>query len=150
MRLGLTGGPLVWALDRLGVLPTPLIVAFWGMESSRALIAAVELGLFDALAAGPRGASEIAADLGYDEVGVEALLNALNGFGYLKRRGGLFSLRLAARRWLTSEARFSLVRPFGLFGVLWGKLDDMERRVPCRLPDRGCHDHRTAVSPAIR
>jgi hypothetical protein len=45
MRLGLrSASPLVWALEAFGVLPSPLIVAFWGMESSRALIAAVELG----------------------------------------------------------------------------------------------------------
>jgi SAM-dependent methyltransferase len=130
MRIGLASwNPVVWALDRLGVLPSPLIVAFWGMESSRALIAAIELGLFDAIAEEPRTADRLATDLGYDEVGVEALLNALNGFGYLRRRGGLYSLRRSARRWLTSGARFSVARPFGLFGLLWGELDDIERRV---------------------
>jgi SAM-dependent methyltransferase len=130
MRLGLrSASPLVWALEAFGVLPSPLIVAFWGMESSRALIAAVELGLFDALDERPRTATTVAMDLGYDEVGVEALLNALNGFGYLRRRGGVYSLRRSARRWLTHDARFSMVRPFGLFGVLWSELGDIEQRV---------------------
>ncbi|MDO8916051.1 MAG: methyltransferase [Coriobacteriia bacterium] len=130
MRLGLRSyNPLVWALEAFGVLPAPLVVAFWGMESSRALIAAVELGLFDALLDRPRTAAALAADLGYDESGVEALLDALNGFGYLKRRDGVYSLRRSAKRWLTTRARFSMVRPFGLFGVLWGELDDIEERV---------------------
>jgi len=130
MRLGLTSwNPAVWILDRLGILPSPLIVAFWGMESSRALIAAVDLGLFDALSAGPRTAADVADELGLDDVGVEAILNALNGFGYLRRRDGRYSLRRSARRWLLRGARFSLARPFGLFGVLWGELDDMEERV---------------------
>jgi 2-polyprenyl-3-methyl-5-hydroxy-6-metoxy-1,4-benzoquinol methylase len=130
MRLGLTTwNPLVWTLDRLGLLPTPLMVGFWGMESSRALIAALELGLFDELGARPRTAAELAADLRYDDVGVEALLNALNGFGYLRRRDGVFSLRRSTKRWLTSNARFSMVRPFGLFAVLWGEMDDVEERV---------------------
>jgi SAM-dependent methyltransferase len=130
MRLGLRSwNPIVWALEAVGVLPSPLIVAFWGMESSRALIAAVELGLFDALAKQPRTAAALATDLAYDEVGAEALLNALNGFGYLKRRGGVYSLRGSARRWLTRDARFSLARSFGLFGVLWSELDDIEDRV---------------------
>jgi SAM-dependent methyltransferase len=130
MRLGLRSrNPLVWALDVFGVLPVPLVVAFWGMESSRALIAAVELRMFDALLERPRTAAALADDLGYDEVGVEALLNALNGFGYLRRRRGVYSLRRSARRWLTTRARLSMVRPFGLFGLLWGELDDIEERV---------------------
>jgi hypothetical protein len=95
VRLGLRSwNPLVWALEFFGVLPAPLVVAFWGMESSRALIAAVELGLFDALLESPRSAAALAADLGYDGVGTEALLNALTGFGYLRRRDGVYSMRL--------------------------------------------------------
>ena len=130
MRIGLTTrNPVVAALSAMGILPTPLIVAFWGMESSRALIAAVELGIFDALAERPKSAEEVARELSYDDVGVEALLNALNGFGYLRRRKGRFSNRRAVRRWLTSDARFTMARPFGLFRVLWDEMGDMEDRV---------------------
>jgi len=145
MRLGLRSyNPIVWGLEALGVLPAPLLVGFWGMESSRVLIAAVELGIFDALSPGPRSAGELASDLGYDEIGVEALLNALNGFGYLKRRDSRFSLRRSARRWLTTDARYSMARPFGLFRVLWDELGDLEDRV--RLgAERDFHgEHRDA------
>jgi len=130
LRLGLRSfNPLVWVLEASGILPTPLLVGFWGMESSRALIAAVELGIFDALAREPLNAEELAVRLDYDATGVEALLNALNGFGYLKRTNGRFRLRRGSRRWLTSEAKYSMVRPFGLFRVLWDELGDLEDRV---------------------
>lgn len=130
MRLGLVRrNPVVWLLDVAGILPTPLLVGFWGMESSRALIAATELGVFDALAERPRSARELASDLGYDEVGVEALLNALNGFGYLKRRSGRLVLTRQARRWLTSDAKYSMVEPMALYGLIWHELDDLEERV---------------------
>ncbi len=130
MRIGITSAnPIVKVLCWLGILPTPLLVGFWGMEVSRVLIAAVEMRIFDELARQPRTAEHLARDLGYDDVGTEVLLGALNGFGYLKRRDRVFSLRRQARRWLTSDARFSLVRPFGLFSLLWNELDDVEERV---------------------
>jgi SAM-dependent methyltransferase len=130
MRLGLHSyNPIVWVLDALGILPTPLIVAFWGMESSRALMAAVELGVFDALAAAPRSAEVIAEELGLDAAGTESLLNALNGFGYLKHRQGAYSLRRSARRWLVSDARHSMARPFGLLRVVWDELGELEDRL---------------------
>lgn len=130
MRLGLRSlNPFVWALEGLGVLPTPILEAFWGMETSRVIIAGVELGLFDALDERPRAASELAHELGYDEVGAEALLNALTGFGYLRRSGGVYTLRRRARRWLTAGSRFSVAKPLGLFGVLWDEFGDVEGRV---------------------
>lgn len=130
MRLGLHSyNPIVWALEALGILPEPVLVGFWGMETSRVLIAAVELGVFDALAEKPRTAAELAGAYDYDETGTTALLNALNGFGYLKRRDGVYSLRRRARRWLTSDARYSMVRPFGLYRVLWDELGDLEERI---------------------
>lgn len=130
MRLSITSlNPLVWGLNALGVLPTPLLIGFWGMESSRALIAAVDLGVFDALASEPRSAARLARDLGYQEAGLEALLNALNGFGYLRRRSGVYRLTRASRRWLTARSRLSVAAAFPLYRVLWDELSDLEERV---------------------
>jgi SAM-dependent methyltransferase len=130
MRLGIRSlNPLVWLLEAVGILPAPLMVGFWGMESSRALIAACELGLFDALSEGPRSATDLASELSLDETGTETLLNALSGFGYLRRRDGRYSLRRSARRWFARDARLSLTRSFGLLRVLWTEFDDLEQRI---------------------
>jgi SAM-dependent methyltransferase len=130
MRLGLRSyNPIVWALEGFGVLPTPILEAFWGMETSRVIIAGVDLGIFDALDERPRAAADLAHDLVYDEAGVEALLNALTGFGYLRRRRGVYSLKRRTRRWLTRGSRFTVSRPMGLIGVLWEEFGDVEGRV---------------------
>ena len=131
MRLGIRSlNPLVWLLEAVGILPVPLMVGFWGMESSRALIAASELGLFAALSDGPplrMRTSPQSSPL--DETGTETLLNALSGFGYLRRRNGRYSLRRSARRWFARDARVNLTQSFGLFRVLWTEFDDLEERV---------------------
>ncbi|MDH4139984.1 MAG: methyltransferase [Coriobacteriia bacterium] len=130
MRLGLvTWNPLAKLAVASGLYPAPMLLGYWGMMSSRVLMAAVELGVFDTLAARTMSAEEVARDIGCDTVGTEALLNALNGFGYLKRRGGLYRNGRAVRRWLQSDARFPLTGAFGLFRVLWDELDDVEDRL---------------------
>lgn len=130
MRLGVTSAnPLIWALSAVGWLPSPLLVAFWGMESGRALIVATDIGLFDALQDGPRSATELATAIECDPHGTETLANALTGFGYLKRRDGRYRLRRTARRWLLSDARTSLKRPMGLLDIVWDELGDLEARV---------------------
>lgn len=130
MKLGLTTwNPIEKLLLATGFYPSPLMFGFWGMASSRVLMAAVELGVFDALATRPLNASELAEEIGCDPIGTEALANALNGFGYLRRRGGRYSNSRAVRRWLQSDARFPLDKAFGLFRVLWNELDDVEDRL---------------------
>lgn len=147
MRLGIrTLNPLVWIAEALGFIPTPLLVTFWGMESSRALVAAVELGIVSELRKSPRTAADLARDLSLDEYGTETLLNALNGFGYVKRRGGRYALRSSTRRWFAPDARVDLTRSFGLLRTLWDELGDLEVRVR----DGNARDfHRADRDPAF-
>jgi len=130
MRLGLTTwNPLEKLLLATGFYPSPLLFGFWGMASSRVLMAGVELGVFDALVTRPLSASELAEAIGCDPIGTEALANALNGFGYLRRRGGRYRNARAVRRWLQSDARFPLDKAFGLYRVLWNEFNDVEDRL---------------------
>src|SRR5258707_9444971 len=57
-------------------------LAFWG---SKALLTAVELGLFTALAQGPLTAKELTAKLGLQPRGTADWLDALVSLGMLKR-----------------------------------------------------------------
>lgn len=135
MRLSLsTWNPFEKLMIATGFYPTPMLYGFWGMAASRVLMAGVELGVFDALASGPLTAEELAARIGCDEIGTEALANALNGFGYLKRRHGRYTNARVVRRWLQADSRFPLDRAFGLFRVLWTELTDIEERL--RSADR--------------
>lgn len=135
MKLGLsTWNPFEKLLLATGFYPSPLLYGFWGMSSSRVLMAGVELGVFDALATSPLTAEELAERIGCDLIGTEALANALNGFGYLKRRRGRYSNARVVRRWLLADSRFALDKAFGLYRVLWTELTDIEDRL--RSTDR--------------
>src|SRR5262249_60251078 len=57
-------------------------LAFWG---SKALLTAVELGLFTTLARGPLTSKELAADLGLQARGTTDWLDALVSLGMLNR-----------------------------------------------------------------
>ena len=130
MRLGLkTWNPIEKLLITFGVIPTPLLYGFWGMASSRTLMAGVELGVFDTLAKRPCSAEEIAREIECDPTGTEALLNSLNGFGYLKRKNGLYRNSRTVRRWLQADSRFPMTGGFGLFRILWDELTDVEDRL---------------------
>lgn len=143
MRPGIVSwNPLAKLAVWTGWLPTPLLTGYWGMMSSRALIAAVELGVFELLAEKPRTAADLALELGTDPVGTEALLNALNGFGHLRRRAGIYRNGLSVRRWLTTGGTMQLDGTFGLFRVLWDELDDLEGRLRENTP-RDFHSDRT-------
>lgn len=135
MRLGLTTrNPFEALLLATGWYPSPLLLGFWGMASSRTLMAGVELGVFEVLAEKPSSAAEVASAIGCDAVGTEALLNALNGFGYVRRRGGIYRNSRVVRRWLTRQARFPLADAFGLFRILWREMDDIEGRLRSTTP----------------
>ncbi|MGD9891434.1 MAG: methyltransferase [Dehalococcoidia bacterium] len=85
------GSPLVPAID----LTMPML-------QTRSIMAAVRLGLFEALRDRPRTASEIATDLNLDAISVELVLRVLCSTGYVTTTGPRYDL--------TPRARSSLIR----------------------------------------
>jgi SAM-dependent methyltransferase len=86
---------------RSGALPINVVKAVWSFTVSRTLEAAVELDVFALFLEGPRTARQLAEAQGWDERGIETLLAALNSFGLLKRRDGVFELTKEARKFFT-------------------------------------------------
>lgn len=130
MRLELTSAnPIEWLLIRFGIVPTPLVLGFWGMSASRVILSATELGIFDALDAGPKTAEQIARELSLDPFGTEVLLNALNGLRYVRRRDGAYRNATPARRWLTRSAKHGLSDSVLFYSDLWDVLGTMTRTV---------------------
>lgn len=80
--------------------PLPIAYVLFGMMSSRGVMAGVRLGLFGELAQGPRTAEALAEKLKLDPVGTAKLLEMLEGFGMVRRRGGAYALGRHARPWL--------------------------------------------------
>jgi hypothetical protein len=100
--------PIEWVLDRLGVLPHPLADTMLAMLLSRTVVTATGVGIFEALADGPRPPEEVAARCGTDPRATAKLLFALAGARYLQEEGGRYALAPVARRWMLAEAPRSL------------------------------------------
>jgi len=71
-----------------------------------AVTAADELGVFDALAARPATAAELAASLGLDDRGARILLPLLASLGLLACHGGRYSAAAPAREFLRKDGPF--------------------------------------------
>jgi demethylspheroidene O-methyltransferase len=80
---------LRWFVRREGAA---LFDVIQGFVRSQALMALVELGVFDALAQGPQGAAALAPGAGLTPDRMQVLLQAGAAMGLLKRKGAMFSL----------------------------------------------------------
>jgi predicted transcriptional regulator len=64
------------------------VLDIWNAVAFRAVLAAVRLDVFEALASGPMNVVELAQCLNADARGVQRLIDALEPLGYVKRQGG--------------------------------------------------------------
>src|SRR5262245_55240230 len=76
----------------LGRVPVPLMDALFSIMKARGLMAAVSLGIFEALAKNPRTAHDLSRDLNLDHTTLELLLRSLVAAGYLRIDGSRFRL----------------------------------------------------------
>ncbi len=110
----------------------PVWAVINGFGSFHILVAALELGVFDALAklgATPGTtpqitAPELAPNLGASAPHLEALLDSLAVLGLLERVGGRYALNDTAARYLTTDGAASMV---SLVPVAPGPLDNWSR-----------------------
>ncbi len=111
---------------RLNRAPGPVLDIF-GAVAFRAVLAAVNLGVFEGLRGGPLSAADLAGRIGADERGVVALLDALGSLGYVSGRDGLYSNTSMTNRWLVRESPESVAAGFDYWGTilreLWGDLE---------------------------
>jgi SAM-dependent methyltransferase len=129
-----------------------LLLDYFATLGFRAAIAAVRLGVFDALAGGPAAADEVAERIGGDVRGTQSLLEALVALGYVRKRGDRFENRPTAARWLViardpdfvEATRFLEMAAFDLWA-------DLEQSVRTGRPERPIYEwlegdaHRSAA-----
>ena len=98
-------------LERLavffGLVPTPIIDTFHAVIVARAVMVATKLDIFDALAARPLSAMDLAAQLGLDGAALEKLLNVLVAIGYVQSGPAGFAPARLARKWRSNPPRNS-------------------------------------------
>lgn len=133
------------ALERLILIglnsQPPLLLDYFATLGFRAAIAAVRLGIFDALDGRPSTADELAARLGIDPRGTSALLGVLVALGYVRRRGDQYENRPSARRWLVRSNDDDFVEATRFLETaafdLW---DGVEESVRTGRPPRPIYD----------
>lgn len=109
-----------------GKLPTPLLETFWGISIGSTVVVATRLGVFECLVNGKETAGEVARETGCHGEAMKTLLNALNGFGYLRRSKGNYSLTKKSEKWLTTKSNFSIRDTILFIGKLISSLEDTE------------------------
>ena len=104
MKIGpIPGNFFEWLALKAGKVPIPLVESM-GVAKARVVMAAVQLGLFDAIGSERLSAEEAASRCGTHPVSTGKLLNALTGAGYLRKAGETYELAPVTRRWLTKNS----------------------------------------------
>ncbi len=98
---------------------------------SKTMFAAVSLGIFDVLAAGPKSLSTLAEELKLNLDALERLLDACVVLQLLKRSAGQYENTAAAGAYLCKESPFRLTGYISysnaILWKLWGNLEDAVR-----------------------
>src|SRR5258706_16132489 len=80
--------------------PAPMLDIF-GAVAFRTVLAAVRLGVFDALSGGPLSAPQVASKIKVAQRGVVILLDTLIGLGYVTQNGDQYANSSMTAKWLT-------------------------------------------------
>jgi SAM-dependent methyltransferase len=118
-------------VEEPGFPELPMADVFLPMLKSAALIAAGQLGLFEALAAGPLEVAELARALSCPPGSTGDLAQFLASCGYLVRDGDRYANAPHAQRWFTSKGEVDYTPGLLWSGLSWellGGLGDAVRR----------------------
>jgi len=128
------------AIERLifleGNLGPGPIIDLYGPLVARGILVALRLGLFEALAAGPRCAEELAQHLGADERGLRLLLELLEALGYVNCRGGRYGNTAATTKWLLAGSPTGIADLFDFFEEMQQRWDLLEGALRAGEPMR--------------
>lgn len=94
--------------------PSRIVDIAIGFMGAKQLDAAARIGLFKALADGPKNLSELAAATQHAEREVRTLADAMNSLGLLGRENGVYSLAADAEKYLSGKGEIDLT-PFVAF-----------------------------------
>jgi 2-polyprenyl-3-methyl-5-hydroxy-6-metoxy-1,4-benzoquinol methylase len=108
-----------------GVAPVPLMDTHIAFVVSRAIIEAVDLGIFETLSDKPKSIEEIAKDCKLNSYALRSFLGTLTSSGYLKYGEGKFSLTKLSSKWMLRKNKQSLTDQILFLKILWGWMEDM-------------------------
>ncbi len=110
--------------------PLRIMEDLWASWRTQALVAGIELGVFTHIAEGSRTPKAIARAAQASERGIERLLNALVGIGYLTKKSDRYELEPIAREFLVrgkDAYRGDAAQTVRLLWDSWARLTDVVR-----------------------
>jgi SAM-dependent methyltransferase len=135
MKVGaIPDGPIEWLLVRANQIPLPLVESFSAMMNAKAILAANELGLFNALEERSLTPRVLAKRVGASVRGVTDLTDALCANGYLDRRGKAVALTDVSRKWLVRSSPTYVGNMLEHVNDLWAVWLNLEEAVRTGLP----------------
>lgn len=135
-------------LERLalgsGRIPIPVLDALFGPIKTRAIMAGVTLGIFEAMREGRHTAGALAGKLRLDAGALELLLRTLVACDYLVLSRGRFALSPLARRTMVAGAPMELVGYLRFNYRQWEFIEHLEELV---RTGRGLDFHESMTDP---
>ncbi len=118
------------ALGR-NLVPEPIVTTQVAYTMARAIMAGVDVGIFEVLVGGPMKSSEIAAACKTHPRATQSLLGALVGCGYLtySKSAATFKLTKVAQKWLLRDSPHSLANKLKLQQYEWEVLGKLENYI---------------------
>lgn len=118
--------PLEWIALKMNLAPTPLVDTQIAFNAARAIMAAAELGIYEAIGKNAKTAEEIAAECKTNAHATAQLLNCLVGMGYLKWSDEKYSLEKKYHKWLLKESESNLIAKLRFQLIEWNWMAMLE------------------------
>jgi 2-polyprenyl-3-methyl-5-hydroxy-6-metoxy-1,4-benzoquinol methylase len=118
--------PLEWVALKMNLAPTPLVDTQIAFNAARAIMAAAELGIYEAIGKNARTVDEIAAACNTNAHATTQLLNCLVGMGYLKWSDAKYSLEKKYHKWLLKESESNLIAKLRFQLIEWNWMAMLE------------------------
>ncbi len=129
MRIGvIPTNPIERLILGWNLIPEPMVTTQMAYTMARAIMAGVDVGIFETLARGPLKAEAISDACETHPKATQALLRALVGCGYLDycRRDSTYKLKKGAQKWLLQNSPHSLSNKMKLQQYEWEVLGKLE------------------------
>jgi 2-polyprenyl-3-methyl-5-hydroxy-6-metoxy-1,4-benzoquinol methylase len=125
-------------LERVALLfnlaPTPLVDTQVSFNAARAIMAAAEVGIFEAIGKNAKTAEQIVESVHTDPAATKNLLDCLVGIGYLRWSNGNYSLRSKYHKWLLQEYSSNLIGKLRFQLIEWNWMSKLEEYVRTGKP----------------
>jgi 2-polyprenyl-3-methyl-5-hydroxy-6-metoxy-1,4-benzoquinol methylase len=121
---------LEWLALKANLAPTPLIDTQVAFNAARAIMAAAELGIYEAIGKNSKTSDEVVSVCKTHAEATMHLLNCLVGIGYLQWNNGRYSLIPKYYKWLLKESESNLIGKLRFQLIEWewmGKLEEYVR-----------------------